>query len=61
MTGKKIEEITIDEFKNYKFTILRGENKDCSVISLVDLPIMNPHDWIVLDGILKKHESKFSS
>lgn len=49
----------VDEFSKFKFTILRGENKDIYVVSLADLPIMIPHDWIVLYGILKKHESKF--
>lgn len=61
MTVKKIEEVKIDEFPNYRFTILRGENKDRFVDTLVDLPFMNPHDWIILYEILKKHESKIGS
>lgn len=54
MNVMKIEKLMIAEFKNYRFTILGCEKKDHFVITLVDMPFTNPHDWILLYGIMKK-------
>lgn len=42
--GKKIEEVRLGDFTNYKFTVLRESNNKQFVFTFVDLPIMNPYD-----------------
>lgn len=51
----------IGEFTNFKLTTMRGTNNEKYEFSFVDIPIMNPYYWIVIFGMLKKHESKFGS
>lgn len=58
---KKIEETRLGAFTNFKLTMMRGTNNEKYEFSFVDIPIMNPYYWIVIFGMLKKHESKFGS
>lgn len=46
--------IPTDSFVNVSFTGIRGSDKQPMKFSLVDLPTMNPFDWIVCFRILSK-------
>ncbi|KAL7598236.1 hypothetical protein Lser_V15G23055 [Lactuca serriola] len=46
-------------FTNVRFKVLRGSAKTEHAISLVDLPNLNPHDWIILHNILLTNEAEY--
>lgn len=49
ISGVKVcKQVEVDEFKKYFFKAHRGSNPEIFEFSLVDLPITNPHDLIVL-------------
>lgn len=43
-TMKRIEEMRLEEFTNYKLTIMRGSKNKQSIFTIVDIPTMNPYD-----------------
>ncbi|KAL7609467.1 hypothetical protein Lser_V15G13968 [Lactuca serriola] len=46
-------------FTNVRFKVLRGSAKTEHAISLVDLPNLNPHEWIILHNILLTNEAEY--
>ncbi|KAL7590743.1 hypothetical protein Lser_V15G39175 [Lactuca serriola] len=50
---------TKGKFINVRFKVLKGSTKTEHAISLVDLPNLNPHDWIVLHDILLTNEAEY--
>ncbi|KAL7604926.1 hypothetical protein Lser_V15G18168 [Lactuca serriola] len=49
----------VGRFTNVKFKLIRGSARTAHMISLADLPNLNPHDWIVLYNILLTNESEY--
>lgn len=52
ITVKVLKPTPADKFVNVHFKITRGSANSVSMISLADLPNLNPHDWILLYNIL---------
>ncbi|KAL7601819.1 hypothetical protein Lser_V15G27017 [Lactuca serriola] len=46
-------------FINVRFRVIRGSARTEHLISLADLPNLNPHDWIVLHNILLTNEAEY--
>lgn len=51
--------IETDSFPNVKFKVERGSINQVYEFTLVDLPCLNPYDWIVLYNMLLKDEMKY--
>lgn len=51
-TVKVMKPTVAGKFINVKFKVTRGSEGSVHVISLADLPNLNPHDWILLYNIL---------
>ncbi|KAL7600948.1 hypothetical protein Lser_V15G23566 [Lactuca serriola] len=49
----------VGRFTNVKFKLIRGSARTAHLISLADLPNLNPHDWIVLYNILLTNEAEY--
>ncbi|KAL7582410.1 hypothetical protein Lser_V15G45692 [Lactuca serriola] len=49
----------VGRFTNIKFKLIRGSARTAHMISLADLPNLNPHDWIVLYNILLTNEAEY--
>ncbi|KAL7616414.1 hypothetical protein Lser_V15G03913 [Lactuca serriola] len=49
----------VGRFTNVKFKLIRGSARTAHMISLADLPNLNPHDWIVLYNILLTNEAEY--
>ena len=52
MKVKVLKPSPAGRFVNVNFKITRGSANTVSIISLADLPNLNPHDWILLYNIL---------
>ncbi|KAL7583768.1 hypothetical protein Lser_V15G45863 [Lactuca serriola] len=50
---------TEGRFINVRFKVIRGSAKSEHLITLADLPNLNPHDWIVLHNILLTNEAEY--
>ncbi|KAL7594264.1 hypothetical protein Lser_V15G30938 [Lactuca serriola] len=50
---------TEGRFINVRFRVIRGSARTEHLISLADLPNLNPHDWIVLHNILLTNEAEY--
>ncbi|KAL7601624.1 hypothetical protein Lser_V15G23907 [Lactuca serriola] len=50
---------TEGRFINVRFKVIRGSAKTEHLISLADLPNLNPHYWIVLHNILLTNEAEY--
>ncbi|KAL7618923.1 hypothetical protein Lser_V15G01055 [Lactuca serriola] len=50
---------TEGRFINVRFRVIRGSARTEHLISLADLPSLNPHDWIVLHNILLTNEAEY--
>ncbi|KAL7588162.1 hypothetical protein Lser_V15G40899 [Lactuca serriola] len=50
---------TEGRFINVRFKVIRGSSRTEHLISLADLPNLNPHDWIVLHNILLMNEAEY--
>lgn len=51
-TVKVMKPTPAGKFINVKFKVIRGSNNSVRIISLADLPNLNPHDCILLNNIL---------
>ncbi|KAL7596025.1 hypothetical protein Lser_V15G27821 [Lactuca serriola] len=50
---------TEGRFINVRFRVIRGSARTEHLISLADLPNLNPHDWIVLHNIRLMNEAEY--
>ncbi|CAI9260874.1 unnamed protein product [Lactuca saligna] len=60
-TVKNCEAIEVDGFMNYRFKIVRGNNNKEFEFTFVDLPLMNPNDWIVQFNILLTEKTNYAN
>ncbi|CAI9284230.1 unnamed protein product [Lactuca saligna] len=58
-TVKVTGPIEIDNFPNTKFKVVRGSSSQVHEFTLVDLPCLNPYDWIMLYKLLLRDRKKY--
>ncbi|XP_052622628.1 zinc finger BED domain-containing protein RICESLEEPER 2-like [Lactuca sativa] len=58
-TVKVLKPTPTCKFVNVRFKITRGFANSVSMISLADLPNLNPHDWILLYNILLTNSKEY--
>lgn len=49
----------VDNFINIYFKAVRGNNHEADEFTLVDLPLMNPFDWISILNIVSREPIKY--
>ena len=54
-----LKPFAVGKFTNVKFKLIRGSARTAHIITLADLPNLNPHDWIVLYNILLTNEAEY--
>ena len=47
------------KFINVKFRVTQGSDNSVDVISLADLPNLNPHDWILLFNVFLTNQQHY--
>ncbi|CAI9263763.1 unnamed protein product [Lactuca saligna] len=56
---KVSDPIETDSFPNASFKVARGSTSQVCKFTLVDIPCLNPYDWILLFNMLLKDEQKY--
>ncbi|CAI9260925.1 unnamed protein product [Lactuca saligna] len=51
--------IETESFSNAKFKVVRGSASQVHGFTLVDLPCLNPYEWIMLYNLLLRDEQKY--
>ncbi|CAI9289883.1 unnamed protein product [Lactuca saligna] len=51
--------IETDSFPNAEFKVVRGSASQVHKLTLVDLPCLNPYDWIMLYNLLLRDGQKY--